>query len=107
MADFVRRSELWIYDVFPKVIKAGKESTVHIRPFGGRNFFPAGSVREAVVTWLNGGDIEDAPASAFRKEIDVTANAENGLDIKMLTSSDKICHFIFSFAEKFYQLIIA
>lgn len=55
MADFVRRSELWTYDVFPKVIKAGKESTVHIRPFGGRNFFPAGSVREAVVTWLNGG----------------------------------------------------
>lgn len=49
MADFVRRSELWTYDVFPKVIKAGKESTVHIRPFGGRNFFPAGSVREAVV----------------------------------------------------------
>ena len=84
MADFVRRSELWTYDVFPKVIKAGKESTVHIRPFGGRNFFSAGSVREAVVTWLNGGDIEDAPASAFRKEIDVTANSENGLDIKML-----------------------
>lgn len=27
MADFVRRSELWTYDVFPKVIGTEKEST--------------------------------------------------------------------------------
>ena len=52
MADFVRRSELWTYDVFPKVIGTEKESTIHIRPFGGDNFFPAGSVHEAAITWL-------------------------------------------------------
>lgn len=43
------------------------------------------------MTWLNGGDIEDAPASAFRKEIDVTANSENGLDIKMLFPYEGEC----------------
>ena len=48
MADFVRRSELWTYDVFPKVIGTEKESTIHIRPFGGDNFFPAGSVGKSV-----------------------------------------------------------
>ena len=83
MADFVRRSELWTYDVFPKVIGTEKESTIHIRPFGGENFFPAGSVHEAAITWLDGGHIEHAPASAFRKELDVTANEENGLDISI------------------------
>ena len=83
MADFVRRSELWTYDVFPKVIGTEKESTIHIRPFGGDNFFPAGSVHEAAITWLDGGHIEHAPASAFRKELDVTANEENGLDISI------------------------
>lgn len=41
-------------------------------------------MHEAAITWLDGGHIEHAPASAFRKELDVTANAENGLDIKML-----------------------
>lgn len=60
MADFVRRSELWTYDVFPKVIGTEKESTIHIRPFGGDNFFPAGSVHEAAITWLDGGHIEHA-----------------------------------------------
>ena len=83
MADFVRRSELWTYDVYPKVIGTEKESTIHIRPFGGENFFPAGSVHETAITWLDGGHIEHAPASAFRKELDVTANEENGLDISI------------------------
>ena len=30
MADFVRRSELWTYDVFPKVIGTEKERTLYI-----------------------------------------------------------------------------
>ena len=40
MADFVRRSELWTYDVFPKVIGTEKESTIHIRPSAAITFSP-------------------------------------------------------------------
>ena len=40
-------------------------------------------MHEAAITWLDGGHIEHAPASAFRKELDVTANEENGLDISI------------------------
>ena len=52
---FERRSELWTYDVFPKVVTAGKKVCIHIRPFGGRKFFEPGKEYAAIVRWLNGG----------------------------------------------------
>ncbi len=81
---FERRSELWTYDVFPKVVAAGAESLIHINPAGGRRIFFAGRTYKAVITWLEGGAERYAPASAFRKEIDVTANEKNGLDIELV-----------------------
>lgn len=35
---FERRHELWTFDIFPKVMAAGKEKNIHIRPFGDRFF---------------------------------------------------------------------
>lgn len=80
---FERNSELWTYDVFPKVLQAGKKTTVHIRQAGGRLFFFHNEHYTAVVTWLNGGAQQYNPASAFRKEIDAVANEENGFDIEL------------------------
>ena len=78
---FERRKELWTFDVFPKVISAGKEKAIHIRPFGDRLFFTVGKEYTAVLTWLNGGSEDQYPSTGYRRRIPVTVT-ENGIDLK-------------------------
>lgn len=79
---FERRSELWTYDVYPKVIAAGKKATIHIRKFGGREFFVDGNEYTAQVSWLNGGQPEQFTKTGYR--VDATATAtEKGIDIEV------------------------
>lgn len=79
---FERRHELWTFDIFPKVMAAGKEKNIHIRPFGDRLFFTVGNEYTAVLTWLHGGSEDQYPATGYRRRIPVTAT-ENGIDIKV------------------------
>lgn len=71
---FNRRDELWTFDVFPKVVTAGKEKSIHIRTFGNRKFFTPGNEYTAVLTWLNGGSEDQFPATGYRRKIPVTAS---------------------------------
>ena len=74
---FKRRSELWTYDVFPKVFEAGKQTAVHINTAGGEIFFCPGKACTAKITWLSGGSAAHNPPSAFEAEVPFTPD-ENG-----------------------------
>lgn len=69
---FERRSELWTYDIYPKVVKAGCETVIHIRAQGGEEFFKENAEYCAVITLLSGGGARTSPASAVLIEKDVT-----------------------------------
>ena len=84
---FERRSELWTYDIFPKVVTAGKKTCIHIRPFGGRKFFEQGKEYTATVRWLNGGKPEFFPLTAHFENVKVTAG-ENGIDLDLTLPSE-------------------
>lgn len=79
---FKRRSELYTYDVFPKVFEAGKKTVVHINAAGGRPVFTAGKEYTAVITWLNGGNAEFNPPSAFREEIAFVPDENGGFEVE-------------------------
>ena len=79
---FERRHELWTFDIFPKVMTAGKEKTIHIQPFGDRLFFTPGNEYIAVLTWLHGGSEDQYPSTGYRRRIPVTAT-EKGIEIKI------------------------
>ena len=79
---FERRHELWTFDIFPKVMTAGKEKTIHIQPFGDRLFFTSGNEYIAVLTWLHGGSEDQYPSTGYRRRIPVTAT-EKGIEIKI------------------------
>ena len=84
---FERRSELWTYDIFPKVVTAGKKVCIHIRPFGGREFFEPGEEYTAVVRWLNGGKPEFFPTTAYMENVTAKAD-ENGIDLELTLPSE-------------------
>ena len=69
---FERRSELWTYDIYPKVVTAGKDTVIHIRAQGGRKFFSDNAEYCAVITLLSGSGVRTSPASAVCIEKDVT-----------------------------------
>lgn len=74
---FERRSELWTYDVFPKVIEVGKPAAIHINYAGGRRWFTPGENYNAVIRWLPGGRIENNPPSGIKITVGFTPD-ENG-----------------------------
>jgi Predicted metal-dependent phosphoesterases (PHP family) len=59
---------LFDYDIYPKVIPAGKEAAVTIRPLGAREQFHPGQSYQVVVKAISGGKPEYFPvASEFRE----------------------------------------
>lgn len=84
---FERRSELWTYDVFPKVVTAGKKTTVHIRKFGGREFFVPGSEYTAQISWLNGGQPQQFTKTGYRVSAAFVAD-EKGIDVEINPPSE-------------------
>ena len=78
---FKRRSELWTYDVYPKVFEAGKRVCVHINASGGRNIFDADVKYTAVIKWYHGGRINENPPTAVHIELDITPDANGGFTV--------------------------
>ena len=68
---FERRSELWTYDIYPKVMPAGVNTVIHIRPEGGEAFFTPDKEYCAAITLLSGGGARTSPASAVLIEKDI------------------------------------
>ena len=79
---FLGLDHLMDYDVFPKVVVAGKETEIHIRPQGCRPQFMPGGAYKLVVCALDGGTPRDYPKTGDFKEYTVCANAEGGFDIR-------------------------
>lgn len=69
---------MYDFDVFPKVFAAGKESTVHIRPLGGRTVFVPGARYRLDICGLNNGDPKYYPCSSDFVSQFVTAGDEGG-----------------------------
>lgn len=72
---------LYNYDIYPLVLTAGKETTVHIRPLGGRREFEPGKEYTLVISALDGGNPRDFPATGDFKESQIICNENGGFDI--------------------------
>ncbi len=62
------------FDLYPKVFSVGKETTIHIRPLGGREVFAPDSDVRLEICALDGGDPDDFPSSAYFRNTTVHAN---------------------------------
>ena len=97
---FERRSELWDYDVFPKVLVTKNESEIHIRPTGGKKLFISGNEYSAVITWLNGGSIFAHPASGVRIELTVVPEKDGEITIPVSLPEEGEYRIAVEYAER-------
>lgn len=83
MANDTNSYNLYNYDVFPLVVKAGKETVIHIRPLGGRREFTPGETYHLSVNALDGGNPKDFPATGDFRKLDVICNENGGFDVPL------------------------
>ncbi len=87
------------YDVFPLVVAKDKETTVHIRPQGGRREFVPGEKYELSINALDGGNPKDFPATGDFKKREIVCNADGGFDITHTFDKEQEYYLIFRDAE--------
>ena len=81
MANDTNNYNNYNYDVFPLVVAKDRETTVHIRPLGGRQEFTPGEKYRLSVNALDGGNPRDFPATGDFKIKEAVCNAEGGFDV--------------------------
>ena len=74
----IENNNLYDYDIFPKVVCAGKPVQITIRPLGGRLQFVPGKEYRAVIKAISGGMPAYHPASASYEELTLSCGAEGG-----------------------------
>ncbi len=78
---YQRGEHLYHYDIFPKVVVAGKETVIHIRPLGVRPAFIPGHRYIADIRGMATGSPDHYPASAEVAKVEVVCNEDGSLDI--------------------------
>ena len=79
MAFKMTRHNLYDYDVYPKVVRAGVKTCITVRPLGARCPFEPGRSYKMIVKAIAGGRPSDHPASASYKELTVPCEADGCL----------------------------
>ena len=87
---FKRNDQLNNYDVFPKVLAAGRESTVFIRPLGCRVAFHAENKYTVAVCALDGGNIRHFPATADFVDVEAACDDEGMLSFTHVFPSEQM-----------------
>jgi len=67
---------LYDFDVYPKVVRAGKEVTITVKPTGRLNVFKAGETYHVSVKGINGGKPEYFPLLSEFEHKDVVCSAD-------------------------------
>ena len=78
---FISIDNLLDYDVFPKVIKCGKEVTIRIRPLGSRPRFTPGETYKLIICALDQGNPSQYPVAADWRYSDIVCDAEGGFSV--------------------------
>ncbi len=78
---YQRDEHLYHYDIFPKVVVAGKETVIHIRPLGGRRAFLPSHRYAAIISGMTGGLPDYYPVSADVTRVETVCNEDGSLDI--------------------------
>jgi hypothetical protein len=78
---FERGENLYQYDIYPKVVVAGKKTVIHVRPLGARQLFVPGKRYIARFLGHAGGELQHYPASADITEVEVTCLEDGSLSI--------------------------
>ena len=81
MAFAFDRPNLYDYDIYPKVIPAGKETLITVRPLGARRQFQPGQSYTAVVKAMTGGKPEYFPSTSEYVSVDVKCNCDGTLSL--------------------------
>lgn len=81
MAFVFDRPNLYDYDIYPKVIPAGKETLITVRPLGARRQFQPGQSYPAVVKAMTGGKPEYFPATAEYVSVEAKCNCDSTLSL--------------------------
>ena len=76
---YKRNDQLNNYDVFPKVLAAGRETTVHIRALGNRTVFGEDKEYTVAVCELDGGNPHHFPKTGSFTHVKAVCDAEGTL----------------------------
>lgn len=78
------KDELYNYDIYPKVVLAGKEQTISVKPLGIHAGIFAGECYTVVITGLEDGEPDVFPEWTYKKVITTEAQEDNCLHFSLV-----------------------
>lgn len=92
--------ELNNYDVFPRVVRAGKETVIRIKPLGVRREFVPGEEYVLTVAGVTAGSGKDFPASADIRILTLRCDDEGGFSFSHTFDKEQEYYLRMSFVNR-------
>jgi len=88
------------YDVYPKVVVAGKETVIHVKPLGVRQEFVPGEEYVLTIAGVTTGSMRDFPTSADYQKLLLRCDEKGGFSFSYTFDKEQEYYLHMSFANR-------